>query len=71
MSIGEYVLSEQDGLWEVRLGDRLLSGQPAYAQALGVFQTIARAAASVGQRATSPVGNVVAHRGAFPIMVAP
>jgi len=28
MSIHEYVVSERDGLWEVRLDGRLVSGQP-------------------------------------------
>ena len=38
MSIHEYVVCERDGLWEVRLDDRLLSGQPTYEQALAMLK---------------------------------
>jgi hypothetical protein len=38
MSNREYVVREQDGLWGVWLGDRLISGQPTQMAALGVAE---------------------------------
>jgi hypothetical protein len=34
MNIQEYLVRQHDGLWEIWLGNQLLSGQPALAEAL-------------------------------------
>jgi len=55
MSILEYVVRHQDGLWEVWLGDRLLSGHPTQLGAMAVANTLADAVAARGE----PVAVVV------------
>ena len=50
MPIQEYTVRQQAGLWEVRLGDRLLSGQLTQRAALNVAEDLARAASLRGQR---------------------
>ena len=49
MAIQEYVVRYQDGLWEVWLGSRLLSGHPTQSGALAVAETLATAAAARGE----------------------
>ena len=56
MVIQEFVVRQQDGLWEVRLGRRLLSGQPTRREAICVADALARAAAMRGQLAKILVG---------------
>ena len=51
MSIHKYVVREQDGLWEVRLDDRLVSGHPTRTEAVGVAEVLARGAVARGGRA--------------------
>jgi hypothetical protein len=51
MNIQEYVVRQQDGLWEVWLGDQLLSGQPTQMEALHVAEALAhKAAVERGER---------------------
>jgi len=50
MDSEEIVVRFQDNIWQVRLGNRLLSGQPTQAAALSVAQAIAHAAADRGSR---------------------
>jgi hypothetical protein len=59
MSIHEYVVRQQDdGLWGVWLGDRLISGQPNQMAALGVAEALAGAAAARGEPAKILVGEL-------------
>ena len=58
MSIHEYVVREQDGLWGVWLGDQLISGQPTHMAALGVAEALAGAAAARGEPAKILVGDL-------------
>ena len=59
MSVQEYVGRQQDGLWEVWLGDQLLSGQPTQMEALHVAEALAhKAAAESGVRAKVLVGGI-------------
>ncbi len=44
----ELVVRFQDRIWQVSLGDHLLSGQPTQIAAIAVAHTIARAAAAKG-----------------------
>ena len=46
MSMQEYVVRQQGGLWGVWLGDRLISGQPSQMEALGLAEALAGAAAA-------------------------
>jgi len=50
MPIQEYSVCQQAGLWEVRLGDRLLSGQLTQRAALNVAENLARAGSLRGER---------------------
>jgi hypothetical protein len=50
VAIQEFVVRERDGLWEVRLGGRLLSGQPTRREALSVAEALVHAAALRGER---------------------
>ena len=54
----EYVVRQQDGLWQVWLGDRLVSGQPSQMAALGVAEALAGAAAARGEPAKILVGDL-------------
>ena len=56
MAVLKYVVREQDDLWEVRLGDRLLVGQPTQGAALDVAETLAQVAAERGELAKILVG---------------
>ena len=68
MPTQEYVVRLQDGLWEVRLGDRLLSGQPTQMGALGVAQALAHTAALRGQRSRILVGDLDGTSIEFPVI---
>ena len=50
MPVQEYVVREQDGLWEVRLGGQLLSGQSTQREALNVAEALGHAASLRGER---------------------
>ena len=50
MPIQELVVQFEQDIWQVRLGDRLLSGQPTQMAAVNVAHTIANAAAARGAR---------------------
>ena len=67
MSI-QYVVRQQDGLWEVWLGDRLLSGQPTQMEALGVAQALAHAGALRGERSRILVGDLDGEPIEFPVI---
>jgi hypothetical protein len=67
MSIPEYVVRRQDGLWEVWLGNRLLSGHPTQSGALAVANALADATAARGE----PVAVLVREFAAGPIESAP
>ena len=66
MPIQEYVVRLQKGLWEVWLGDRLLSGQPTQMQALHVAEALAHAAAVRGKRSKILVGDLDGNPIEFP-----
>ena len=51
MSMHEYVVRQQDGLWGVWLGDRLVSGYSTQMEALHVAEALAGAAAPRGEAA--------------------
>ncbi len=56
MFVREFIVRERDGLWEVRLGGRLVSGQPTRRQAVNVAEALAHAAALRGEPAKLLVG---------------
>jgi hypothetical protein len=68
MDIEELVIRFQDNIWQVRLGERLLSGQPTQAAALSVAQAIAHAAADRGSRSRIFVFNVDGSSIEFPVI---
>jgi hypothetical protein len=68
MPIQEYVVRERDGLWEVRLDDRLLSGQPTQMEAYYVAEALARAAALRGKRSKVLVGDLDGAPIEFPVI---
>ena len=58
MSIHKYVVREQDGLWEVRLDDRLVSGHPTRTEAVSVAEVLAQGAVARGERAKILAGTM-------------
>jgi type IV pilus biogenesis protein CpaD/CtpE len=68
MSIQELVVRFQDNIWQVRLGDHLLSGQPTQMAALSVARTIAHAAAARGARSKILVVDVDGSSIEFPVI---
>ena len=58
MSILEYVVRQQDALWEVWLGDRLVSGHPTRTEAVGVAEVLAQGAVARGERAKILAGTM-------------
>ena len=58
MSMNEYIVRQQGGLWGVWLGDRLISGQPSQMEALGLAEALAGAAAARGTPAKILVGDL-------------
>jgi hypothetical protein len=71
MSLQDYIIRLQSGLWEVRLGDQLLSGQPTQMSALLVADALAHAAASRGQPSRILVGDLDGSSIEFPIIEPP
>ncbi len=59
MSIHEYVVRQQDGLWKVWLGEQLVSGQPTRGEAVNVAEALAHAASLRGEGAIVHVGESV------------
>jgi hypothetical protein len=57
MPIQECVVRLQGGLWEVRLDDRLLSGQATQREALDVAEALAHAATLRGEKWKILVGD--------------
>jgi hypothetical protein len=64
----EFVVRERDGLWEVRLGDRLLSGQATQMDAYYVADALAHAAALRGKRSKVLVGDLDGAPIEFPVI---
>jgi hypothetical protein len=68
MPIQEFVVRERDGLWEVRLDHRLLSGQATQMEALHVAEALAHAAALRGERSRILVGDLDGSPIEFPVI---
>ena len=51
-------MRERDGMWEVRLDGRLVSGVPTRRQALDVAEALAHSATLRGERSTILVGTM-------------
>jgi hypothetical protein len=58
MSLQDYVIRLQSGLWEIRLGDRLVGGHPTQMSALQVAEALAHAGALRGERSRIRVGDL-------------
>ena len=71
MSLQDYVIRLQSGLWEIRLGDQLLGGQPTQMAALSVADALAYAAALRGKRSRILVGDLDGSSIEFPIIEPP
>jgi hypothetical protein len=71
MPIQQYVVRQQDCLWEVWLGGRLLSGQPTYVEALNVAEALAYAAVQRGQPSRIMIGTFDGVAVEFPILPPP
>ena len=54
----QYVVRYVDGLWQVRLGGRLLSGKQNRMEALQVAQALARLAADNGEQSEIAIADV-------------
>jgi hypothetical protein len=68
MPIQEYVVRLQNGLWEVWLGDRLVSGQPTQMEALHIAEVLAHTAALGGVRSRILVGDLGGSPIEFPMI---
>ena len=69
MPIQELVVRFEDNIWQVRLGDRLLSGQPTQMAAVNVAHAIAHAAVAKGARTKIRVVGVDGSSLEFPEIV--
>jgi len=67
-AIQEYVVRQRDGLWEVRLDDHLLSGQPTKIDAFHVAEALANAAALRGKQSRILVGDLDGRAIEFPVI---
>jgi hypothetical protein len=67
MPIQELVVGLKDDVWEVRVGNHLLSDQPTQMAAVSAAQTIACAAAVLGVRTKIIVGDLDGKPIEFPI----
>jgi len=56
MPVQDYIVRQQDRLWEVWLGGRLLSGQPSYIEALNMAEALAYAAIQRGEPSRIMIG---------------
>jgi hypothetical protein len=68
MPIQEYFVRERDGLWEVRLEDRLLSSQSTQLEAFHVAEALAYAGAVRGERSKILVGDLDGSPIEFPVI---
>ena len=68
MPIQVLIVQFEDDIWQVRLADRLLSGQPTQMAALNVAHTIANAAAAKGARTKIRVVDVDGGSLEFPVI---
>jgi hypothetical protein len=68
MSVQEYVVRREEGLWKVWLDDDLLSGQPTQRKALNVAEALANAAIARGERSKILVEAVGGFSIEFPII---
>jgi type IV pilus biogenesis protein CpaD/CtpE len=68
MPIQELVVRFEDRIWQVRLGDHLLSGQPTQMAAINVAHTIAHAAAARGARSKILVVDIDGSSIEFPVI---
>ncbi len=68
MPIQEYVVQERDGLWQVLLGDHLLSDQPTQMDALHEAEALANAGALRGERSRIVVGDLDGRPIEFPLI---
>jgi hypothetical protein len=68
MPIREYFIRQADGLWQVRLGGRLLSGQPTQIEALQAAEALARYAALRGERSRILVEDLGGSPIEFPVI---
>src|SRR6185369_2521792 len=58
MSVQEYAVRQRDNLWEVWLGDKLVTRQPTQMQALNIAEALPHAAAARGERARMLAGEI-------------
>jgi hypothetical protein len=68
MQTHEYDVRLVDGLWQVRVDSRLVSGQPTQMEALGVAQALAQAGALRGERSKILVGDLYGEPIEFPVI---
>jgi hypothetical protein len=71
MLVQQYVIRNQDRLWEVWLGKELLSGQPSYIEALNMAEALAYAAVQRGEPARILIGTFDGVAVEFPILPPP
>ena len=71
MSMQHYLVRKHDRLWEVWLGGRLLSSQPAYDEALNLAEALAYAAVQRGEPSRIMVGPFEGVAVEFPILPPP
>jgi hypothetical protein len=71
MHVQQYVVRQQDRLWQVWLGDRLLSGQPSYIEALNIAEALAYAAIQRGEPSRIVIGTFGGVGVEFPILPPP
>ena len=68
MPIQELVVRFDDNIWQVRFGDRLLSGQPTQMAAVNVARAIADAAAAKGVQTKIRIVDVDGSSVEFPVI---
>ena len=68
MPIQELVVRFDDNIWQVRFGDRLLSGQPTQMAAVNVAHAIADAAAAKGVQTKIRIVDVDGSSVEFPVI---
>jgi len=68
MPIQELVVRFDDDIWQVRFGDRLLSGQPTQMAAVNVARAIADAAAAKGVQTKIRIVDVDGSSVEFPVI---
>jgi len=71
MTVQQYVVRRRDRNWEVWLGDRRLSGQPSYDEALNLAEALAYAAVQRGEPSRIMIGTFDGDAIEFPILPPP